>query len=127
MNFGIALGSNLGDRAANIQRGIELLLTRVPGIKLTASAPIYETDPVDCPEGSLSFYNSVIEIEAACDAHALHRVLQSIEQDLGRRGHRHPPRPAVRGAPHRCNTHTHTQRVSHTLHTRARALRPSMR
>ncbi len=31
MNFGIALGSNLGDRAENMRRGIELLLERVPG------------------------------------------------------------------------------------------------
>ena len=84
MNFGIALGSNLGDRAANIQRGIELLLARVPGIQLNASAPVYETEPVDCAPGTQAFLNTVIEIEAECLPHELHTHLKAIESALGR-------------------------------------------
>ena len=84
MNFGIALGSNLGDRAANIQRGIDLLLARVPGIRLTASAPVYETEPVDCAPGTQAFLNTVIEVAADCTPHELHTHLKTIEHALGR-------------------------------------------
>lgn len=83
MRFGIALGSNLGDRAANMQRGITLLLA-VPGIELKASSPIYETDPVDCAPGTQAFLNSVIEVEATCTPHELHVHLKAIEHALGR-------------------------------------------
>ncbi|MFN0075516.1 MAG: 2-amino-4-hydroxy-6-hydroxymethyldihydropteridine diphosphokinase [Prosthecobacter sp.] len=84
MRFGIALGSNLGDRAANMQRGIELLLASVPGIKLAASSPIYETDPVDCAPGTQAFLNNVIEVEAACTPSELHAHLKAVELALGR-------------------------------------------
>jgi len=84
MHFGIALGSNLGDRAENIQRGIELLMDRVPGIQLDASAPVYETEPVDCAPGTQAFLNTVIEVEADCLPHELHAHLKAIEQMLGR-------------------------------------------
>lgn len=84
MNFGIALGSNLGDRAANVQRGIDLLLARVSGIHLNASAPVYETEPVDCAPGTQAFLNTVIEVAAACTPPELHAHLKAIEQTLGR-------------------------------------------
>ncbi len=84
MTFGIALGSNLGDRAANIQRGIDLLLAHVPGIHLNASAPVYETEPVDCAPGTQAFLNTVIEASADCQPHELHTHLKAIEQALGR-------------------------------------------
>ena len=84
MTFGIALGSNLGDRAANMQRGIEMLLARVPSIQLNASAPVYETDPVDCAPGTQAFLNSVIEVETCSTPVELHVHLKAIEQALGR-------------------------------------------
>jgi 2-amino-4-hydroxy-6-hydroxymethyldihydropteridine diphosphokinase len=84
MHFGVALGSNLGDRAENIQRGIKLVLERVPGVKLSASAPVYETEPVDCAPGTQAFLNTVIEIEADCAPQELHAHLKAVEQALGR-------------------------------------------
>ena len=84
MPFGIALGSNLGDRAVNIQRGVELLLSRVPGIQLTGSARVYETEPVECAPGTQAFLNTVIEIAADCTPQELHGHLKAIEQALGR-------------------------------------------
>jgi 2-amino-4-hydroxy-6-hydroxymethyldihydropteridine diphosphokinase len=84
MIFGLALGSNLGDRTANLQRGIELLLARVPGIELKASARVYETEPVDCAPGTLAFLNTVIEVAADCSPQELHTHLKAIEQALGR-------------------------------------------
>jgi len=84
MRFGIALGSNLGERAENIRRGIEMLLARVPHVKLGASAPVYETEPVDCAPGTQSFLNTVIEIEADCTPQELHTHLKAVESALGR-------------------------------------------
>lgn len=84
MNFGIALGSNLGDRAENLRRGVELLRERVPGLIVRASAPVYETDPVECAPGTQAFLNTVIEVEASLTPRELHAHLQAIEQALGR-------------------------------------------
>ncbi|HYF34756.1 MAG TPA: 2-amino-4-hydroxy-6-hydroxymethyldihydropteridine diphosphokinase [Prosthecobacter sp.] len=86
--FGIALGSNLGDREANLRRGVELLLQRIPAARLTAQASLYETAPVDCAPGAAAFINSVIEIEADLAPNQLHEHLTAVEQTMGR--------PAVR-------------------------------
>jgi 2-amino-4-hydroxy-6-hydroxymethyldihydropteridine diphosphokinase len=86
--FGIALGSNLGDREANLRRGIALLLERTPGSRLTAQARFHNTEPVDCAPGTAPFLNSVIEIEAPVSPNAMHEIAASVEQTLGR--------PAVR-------------------------------
>jgi 2-amino-4-hydroxy-6-hydroxymethyldihydropteridine diphosphokinase len=84
MNFGIALGSNLGDRAENMRRGIELLMARVPGVRLKASARVYETEPVDCAPGTQAFLNTVIEVATDCRPEELHAHLKAVEQALGR-------------------------------------------
>lgn len=94
MNFGIALGSNLGDRLHHLQAAVQMILRTVAGAQLRAAAPVYETDPVDCPEGSGSFYNTVIEISADVEPLALLREMRLIESRLGRpqeHGH-HTPR-----------------------------------
>lgn len=71
-----------------------MILERVPGARLIAAGGLYETDPVDCPPGSLAFLNSVIEIEAEVDCHVLHDHLAWIERELGRPAQRehHAPR-----------------------------------
>lgn len=84
MRFGIALGSNLGDRAENIRLGIERLLARVPNVVLSASAPVYETEPIDCAPGTQAFLNTVIELEAPCSPQELHQHLKAVESGLGR-------------------------------------------
>ncbi|MBE2285579.1 MAG: 2-amino-4-hydroxy-6-hydroxymethyldihydropteridine diphosphokinase [Prosthecobacter sp.] len=84
MRFGIALGSNLGDRAENLRLGIERLLARVPDVVLSASAPVYETEPVDCAPGTQAFLNTVIELEAPCSPQELHQHLKAVESALGR-------------------------------------------
>ncbi len=82
--FGIALGSNLGDRAAQLRRGVDLMLRRVPGSRIVAKARIYETEPVGCAPGTQAFLNTVIEIAAPCTPHELHAQLSEIEVELGR-------------------------------------------
>jgi 2-amino-4-hydroxy-6-hydroxymethyldihydropteridine diphosphokinase len=83
MTFGIALGSNLGDREANLQRGLEMLMERVQPAVILAGG-VYETEPVDCAPGTQAFLNSVIELEAACTPLDMHAHLQAIEQAMGR-------------------------------------------
>ena len=92
--FGIALGSNLGDRLRQFHAGVEALLLS-DDIQLLSKAPVYETDPVDCPPGSQAFLNTVIEVKSSLDAHALHQVLQHIEMAMGRpeKRERNSPRP----------------------------------
>jgi 2-amino-4-hydroxy-6-hydroxymethyldihydropteridine diphosphokinase len=84
MNFGIALGSNLGDRLAHLRSAIAGMLRTLAGARLHAVAPLYETAPVDCPDGSGSFYNTVVEIEAEIEPLALLHELRRIEAELGR-------------------------------------------
>lgn len=88
MTFGIALGSNLGDRAANLRRAVEGIMLRIPAARVVARGGVYETEPVDCAPGTQAFLNTVIELEADCQPHAMHAHLQAVEQAHGR--------PAVR-------------------------------
>ncbi len=73
----IALGSNLGERAANLQAACALLPPH-------RSSAVYETDPVDCPPDSLPFLNAVVAVEWAGTAQELHKITKGIEAKLGR-------------------------------------------
>lgn len=83
-HYGIALGSNLGDRLNNLQQAVEQLLQAQPSAKIIAAAPLYETAPVDCPEGSQAFYNTVFEIAIDLEPLGMLRQIQSLEAFLGR-------------------------------------------
>ena len=95
IHYGIALGSNLGDRLVHLRQGLGQVLAHIEGAQLVAAAPVYETEPVGCPPGSLSFYNSVVEISSPLAPHAMHKVLQAVERSLGRpqERERNSPRP----------------------------------
>ena len=92
---GIALGSNIGQRLANLQAAVEHLrrIAR-PGDALL-QAPVYQTAPVDCTAGSPDFYNTVIEIGYDGTPPDLLQHTQAIESELGRTRdtERHAPRP----------------------------------
>lgn len=81
---GIGLGTNVGRRIDNLIQAARAVLARVPDARLTAAGGVYETAPVDCPVGSESFLNTVIEIETDAGAHVIHQVLKEIELDMGR-------------------------------------------
>ena len=84
MRAGIALGSNVGDRLANLRAArqrIEVITAIEP--PLLASA-IYETEPVDCEPGAGRFLNAVFEIGFSGDAMCLLAALRAIERELGR-------------------------------------------
>lgn len=90
----IALGSNLGNREANIAAAIALLREiAVPGEPfLTAS--LHDTAPQDCPPDSPRFLNTAVDLAyPGNDPLDLLDLTQALERKLGR-----DPDP-VRNAP----------------------------
>lgn len=84
MRAGIALGSNLGDRAANLRHAQEAIAA-LPGVTIALGPPApIETAPVDCPPGALAFLNTVLEVETSLPPAELLARLHGIEQTLGR-------------------------------------------
>ena len=83
---GIALGSNLGNRLANLQAARDCLREIATPGEPFLEASIYQTEPQLCPPGSPTFYNSVVELAFTGDAFQLLELTQGIEKMLGRTG-----------------------------------------
>jgi 2-amino-4-hydroxy-6-hydroxymethyldihydropteridine diphosphokinase len=84
MRIGVALGSNLGDRLANL-RAARKAITDLTGAKGSVlESPVYETEPVGCEPGAGKFLNAVLEIEYNGDPTDLLQKLIRIEESLGR-------------------------------------------
>ena len=86
MRAGVALGSNLGERVANLRnarKDIAALRGVLPPVR---SSAIYETDPVGCEKGAGKFLNAVIEFGYSGEPDVLLRALAAIEKMLGRPG-----------------------------------------
>ena len=84
MRVGIAFGSNVGDRLANLKSArtrVEQLAGIEPPLLVSA---IYETAPVDCEPGATNFLNAVVEAEFTGTAPELLSGLRAIERELGR-------------------------------------------
>ncbi len=78
----IGLGSNLGDRQANIEAALDCL--NPPGeTRLLRVSKLTETDPVGGPPQP-KFLNGVAEIETELAPEALLKRLVAIEEKLGR-------------------------------------------
>jgi 2-amino-4-hydroxy-6-hydroxymethyldihydropteridine diphosphokinase len=84
MRAGIALGSNLGDRLHFLEEARRRLFSLHEGPGAFLCSQIYESDPVDCPDGSASFLNAAIELSTSLPPLDLLAGLQSIEVELGR-------------------------------------------
>jgi 2-amino-4-hydroxy-6-hydroxymethyldihydropteridine diphosphokinase len=76
----VGLGSNLGDRAHNMRRAVELLRGSV---EIAAQSPLYETAPVGYTDQG-NFLNAVIEIATEIPAHALLVAMRDAEVALGK-------------------------------------------
>jgi len=76
----VGLGSNLGDRADNMRRAVELLRDYA---EIAAQSPLYETAPVGYADQG-SFLNAVIEIATDMPAHALMAAMRDAEMALGK-------------------------------------------
>jgi len=84
MRVGIALGSNLADRLENLRAARRYLFDLHEDRGPFLSSRIYETEPVDCPAGSPSFFNAAIELACTIPPLDLLEKLQRLEQILGR-------------------------------------------
>jgi len=78
----LALGSNLGDRAANLQSALDALIDSGALSDVVVSG-IYETEPVGGPEQG-PYLNAVIRGKTSLTPHALLREANRIEDELGR-------------------------------------------
>ena len=77
----LSLGSNLGDRRANLSEAIAALTAE--GISVAAVSPVYETAAVgvgDQPD----FLNQVIRVETGLSPFGLLRAIKQIELAMGR-------------------------------------------
>ena len=92
--IGISLGSNLGDRLANLTEAVRRLKALRSSSHLLVST-VFETDPVGCPPDSPAFYNAIIEFETDLSPLILLEETQRIEQSMGREEIRekNAPRP----------------------------------
>jgi len=78
----IGLGSNLGNRQANINKAIEYLKSNSQ-IKIEKISSIIETEPQGGPPQG-KFLNAVVKIKTSLAPQDLLRFLQDIEAKLGR-------------------------------------------
>ena len=84
MRTGIALGSNVGDRARHL-RAARVAVLAMPCVQLPIhTSCIYATSPVGCPPGTGPFLNAVMEFEFAGEPLELLAALRACERALGR-------------------------------------------
>lgn len=95
MEIGLSLGSNLGDRLANLRSAVGNLAEQ-PGIDIIAESSVYETEPDDVPAAyrDHAFLNMVVIADCALAVQDLFQRLQAIEEAMGRQTgpQRHAPR-----------------------------------
>lgn len=78
----LALGTNLGDRLANLQAGVEHL-SAAPGLRVTKVSAVFETAPVGGPPQP-DYLNAVLLAESEQPALLILRLCQDAEQARGR-------------------------------------------
>jgi 2-amino-4-hydroxy-6-hydroxymethyldihydropteridine diphosphokinase len=89
----LGLGSNVGDRRANLQAAADGLPAH--GVRVLTSSSTYDTDPVGEILDQPSFLNACLMIETELEPEALLDACKALEGELGRQagGPRHGPRP----------------------------------
>jgi 2-amino-4-hydroxy-6-hydroxymethyldihydropteridine diphosphokinase len=92
MRAGVALGANLGNRAARLTTAREMIFA-LPHVSLPHfSSSLYEAEAVDCEAGAPKFLNAVVEIDYDRSPRGLLDELQKIERKLGRPAKHEPNR-----------------------------------
>jgi 2-amino-4-hydroxy-6-hydroxymethyldihydropteridine diphosphokinase len=87
----IALGSNLNDKMANLNKAIESI-EKNSKVKVLKRSSVYQTEPVDLKDQPF-FLNMVLEVETQISPFDLLHILQDIEKKMGRKkGKRWGPR-----------------------------------
>jgi 2-amino-4-hydroxy-6-hydroxymethyldihydropteridine diphosphokinase len=89
----LGLGSNLGDRLANLRAGCEALEREE--VHILARSHVYETEPQAGAVGQHDFLNACVEVQTELTPRGLLAAAKRIEVELGRDpdAPRHSPRP----------------------------------
>jgi 2-amino-4-hydroxy-6-hydroxymethyldihydropteridine diphosphokinase len=89
----LGLGSNVGDRRANLQAAVEAL--PLHGVDVTAASSVYETEPVGEVLDQAHFLNACLRVKTELGPEELLDAGKAVERELGREpgGPRHGPRP----------------------------------
>lgn len=77
----LALGANLGNPLEQLERACDLLADCYGELRLSQ---LYETSPVNCPEGSPNYLNACLELYTEQSPQELLKQCQHIEAELGR-------------------------------------------
>ena len=88
----LGLGSNVGDRRAQLQAAVDALPS--VGVTVLACSSTYDTDPVGEVTDQPTFLNACVRVRTALEPLALLETVKQLERQLGRRedGLRHGPR-----------------------------------
>jgi 2-amino-4-hydroxy-6-hydroxymethyldihydropteridine diphosphokinase len=88
----LGLGSNVGERRANLQAAVDGLGAH--GVAVLASSSTYDTDPVGEILDQPAFLNACLRVETALEPLELLDACKELERELGRAagGPRHGPR-----------------------------------
>ncbi len=78
----LGLGSNVGDRRAQLQAAVDLLPAH--GVRVLASSSTYDTDPVGEVLDQPSFLNACLQIETGLDPIGLLDACKAVERERGR-------------------------------------------
>jgi 2-amino-4-hydroxy-6-hydroxymethyldihydropteridine diphosphokinase len=89
----LGLGSNVGDRRANLQAAVDALPAH--GVEVLASSAVYATEPVGEVLDQREFFNACVRIRTGLGPEELLDACKAVERELGRApgGVRHGPRP----------------------------------
>jgi 2-amino-4-hydroxy-6-hydroxymethyldihydropteridine diphosphokinase len=77
----LGLGTNIGDRRANLEKALSCL--KEAGIKIKKTSSVYETEPIGVVEQEW-FYNMVVEAETKLPPLKLLSLVKGIEKKMGR-------------------------------------------
>jgi 2-amino-4-hydroxy-6-hydroxymethyldihydropteridine diphosphokinase len=88
----LGLGSNIGDRRANLRAAVDALGSR--GVRVLSSSSVYETEPVGLVLDQRDFFNACLAIDTAYGPDQLLDACKDVERAVGREagGARHGPR-----------------------------------
>ena len=78
----LGLGSNLGDRFANLAGAVSRL-RKAKGVLVGRISPVYETDPVGDPDQP-KYLNAAVEVETELEPKNLLKLCLAIEREMGR-------------------------------------------
>lgn len=93
MKAWLGLGTNVGDRLANLRSACDAL--EAHGVQVLARSGVYETEPQAGAVGQQDFLNACVEVETGLEPEDLLAECKAIEVEMGRdlSAPRHSPRP----------------------------------